>query len=103
MFVQFIDKLLDDQVHIFTFQVAMPKLRIAAIVPLELGYWLVIVDDSRHPVERPKVANPVLSNLEVFPHPSVYVGQEGTRSGQAGETRYTLARALSISDHHIRR
>lgn len=47
--------------------------------------------------------NPVLSNLEVFPHPSVDVGQEGTRSGQAGQTRYKLARALSISDHHIRR
>ena len=47
--------------------------------------------------------NPVLSNLEVFRHPSVYVGREGTRSAQAGETRYKLARALSISDHHIRR
>ena len=47
--------------------------------------------------------NPVLSNLEGFPHPSVYIGQEGTRIGQAGETRYKLTRALSISDHHIRR
>ena len=30
-------------------------------------------------------------------------GRRGTQSGQAGETCYKLARALSISDHQIRR
>ena len=60
------------------------------------------VPSNGHPYRNPR-PNAVLSNLEVFHHPSAYVGQEGTRSGQAGETHYKLARALSISDHHVRR
>jgi hypothetical protein len=47
--------------------------------------------------------NPVLSNLEVSPIHLSRSGRRGTQSGQAGETCYKLARALSISDHQIRR
>ncbi|WP_254074058.1 hypothetical protein, partial [Burkholderia sp. S171] len=44
MFVQFIDKLLDDQVHTFTFQVAMPKLRNCGDCPAGTG---VLASDCR--------------------------------------------------------
>jgi hypothetical protein len=55
------------------------------------------------PGEGRLMAEPVLSNLELAPHASGYVEQGRHKVDRRRQARYKLAKALSISDHQIRR